>query len=97
MGLAMWYIGQRIVAVKDHPSKDFKKGDEFTALGIKADCCDPGVSILIHLPNVITKCPKCGHLNDDSWLYEEYFSPLQSFGEEVTERISNEIGQEVEV
>lgn len=88
----MWYIGQRIVSVKTGPA--FKKDDEFVIKGLKPDCCGPGLDILVDGVKD-THCSNCKKLLGGSWFHESCFSPLQSFGEEVTERISQQMEVEV--
>lgn len=42
---APFYIGQEVVAIRDHSMGFFKKGQEFTVLGIKKSCCEWDVNI----------------------------------------------------
>ena len=87
-----WYIGQDIVAVRDHTNKVFKLGDEFKILGIIETPCKCGGSVMIDIgyfdPRFIgTQCPKCGfYFGDKQFVfYESNFAPLDPIKEAISE------------
>ena len=85
-----WYIGQRIVATKDHSQGYFKRGDEFQINGLRmAPCGCYRVQIDIGLSydragNVI--CVKCGKgsIYTGALFYHECcFAPLEHIEEAI--------------
>lgn len=95
-----WYIGQDIVAVKDHSQGRFKRGDEFKIEGLKMASCGCGY-ILIDvgiIDNSIThnRCIRCGRVEKrtrDLFYDECCFTPL----EHIEEAISNLIEETLTV
>lgn len=57
-----FYVGQEVVAIKDHSQGAFKKGDEFKVSSIEIGCCAwvVTVGILSVKPGQI--CMVCGHV-----------------------------------
>ena len=76
-----FYIGQKIVAIKDHSQGIFKKGDEFTVLGIKSFCCYNGIDIGIRIYHNTQSCDDCGTIhykNCDVCHFDEcVFAPIE--------------------
>jgi len=74
-----FYIGQKVVAIKDHSLGDYKIGDEFTILDMKTFCCYVGINFeKLSIP-CITHCPDCNihHNNLDGFYYDQKnFAPL---------------------
>lgn len=83
----MWYIGQRVVAITN--SDHWKKGDEFTVNGVSWHCAH--TILQIHIDGMETICAKCEKLLNGEWYRSACFRPIISFGEEVTEKILQEI------
>lgn len=95
-----WYIGQPIVAIKDHSQGDFKKGDEFTILGIHESFCtckhillDIGNRFDLRCQYVI--CKRCflkySRTSDVLWYNEVCFAPLDGNIDELIETLHQPI------
>lgn len=91
-----WYIGQDIVAIKEHSQNKFKKGDTFTIKGLKiSECKCKNVSIDIGIKGYsdLCHCNACNfHFKNQSrdgiwWFSETRFAPLDSLVN--TEEIQN--------
>lgn len=82
--IAPFYIGQKVVAVKDHSRKIFKKGDEFTVLNVLRACkCGVWfVDIGIAGVSRVGRCSDCGRdipNGSDAWLIAaSMFAPITS-------------------
>lgn len=87
-----WYIGQPIVAIKNHSEGDFKNGDEFIIKGLSMSKCgckktliDVGNSWFI----AGIRCATCGVItltNDNiAWYGHPCFAPLDQDISELTE------------
>lgn len=74
--MSKFYIGQKIVAIKDHSQLIFKKGDEFTVLGI-SKCCEYGVNINVRIPGKVTFCNICGSNYNGIYFRESSFAPIE--------------------
>lgn len=102
----MLYIGQKVVAKKDHEQGLLKKGKVYTIEATKLPCCEKSGNLFVMLKEVETNrnayCPKviggCGTTHRPGWFSDMYFEPVvdTSFGEEITERIEREIAEPVE-
>ena len=68
-----FYIGQKIVAIKDHSQGVFKKGDEFTVLGID-NCCGEYLYINIYVYGTICEC---NYERDGAGFNSELFAPVE--------------------
>ena len=90
-----WYIGQDIVAVKDHSAGRFKRGDEFKVLGLKRCSCkcrgveiDIGHTIKRDL-SCIFYCDSCFETekltSNTQWYLECSFAPLDPIKEAISE------------
>lgn len=78
--MSKFYIGQKIVAIKDHSQGIFKKGDEFTVLGITRCCGYDGydlIEIYVNDGNIGTKCTKCNFVHYGDWFCESCFAPIE--------------------
>ena len=86
-----WYIGQRIVAIRDHGKGLFKRGDEFTIHGLRGSSCrchhveiDIGHRDTPHY----TRCVNCENLTYSSgtlWFDEVSFAPLDELEQAIEE------------
>lgn len=75
--MSKFYIGQKIVAIKDHSQGVFKKGDEFTVFNI-VKCCEYLVDI--GLKNGIgSYCSYCNKDISQNILFfnESRFAPIE--------------------
>lgn len=81
-----WYIGQPIVAIRNHSRGDFKKGDEFTIVSLmQAECRCKNVLIDIGIRCDylgIVDCEDCGGVSEKgtniNWYDEVCFAPLDT-------------------
>lgn len=74
MNNAPFYIGQEVVAVRDHPTKDFKKGNDFTISLLRKPCSPCGRKLwLVSLHGI------------DGWYDHSYFSPKLDLSETTVE------------
>lgn len=85
-----WYIGQRIVAIKDHSEGRFKKGDEFTIKGLRMAPCGCGhvqIDIGLSDPSVThNQCNRCGKEEKYKGVLfysERCFAPLEPIEEAI--------------
>lgn len=82
-----WYIGQEIVAVKNHSHDYFKKGQEFVIIGLRKSPCSCGhteINIGIAAPPQGTYCTKCKQVDNEHtifWFCESSFAPKLSLTE----------------
>jgi phage FluMu protein Com len=92
-----WYIGQPIVAIKNHSQGVFKKGQEFVIKGLQTSLCKCGC-VLIDIGstagfNGIAKCPDCKQVaeigSNINWFAEVMFAPLDVDISELTELLIN--------
>jgi hypothetical protein len=73
-----FYIGQEIIAIKNHSQGFFKKGDEFIVTGIIKTCCSFSVSVGITATTDEGQCMRCGaiyKLNSESLFNSHCFAP----------------------
>lgn len=86
-----WYIGQRIVAIRDHSQGVFKRGDEFVVRGLKQSLCKCGfiaIDIGLHPFDNEMLCVDCNTIlfvGDVWWFHEEMFSPLDEIEVAISE------------
>lgn len=85
-----WYIGQRIVAIKDHSQVYFKRGDEFQINGLRMAPCGCGkVEIDIGLSDdrvdgvICVKCGKGSIYTGALFYHECCFAPLEHIEEAI--------------
>lgn len=97
--MSRFYIGQEIVAIRDHSRGVFKNGDEFVIEGIEQGCCGINLNIGIPADRPMWYCSGCNvtGLNIDGvyWFDSRCFAPKHTFGEEVSDRLEKEINQEI--
>lgn len=83
--MSKFYIGQKIVAIKDHSQGIFKKGDEFTVLAVREALCKCkrydihiGISTSdVYLEECIY-CEKIYHAKDYNWWVDPIgFAPIE--------------------
>ena len=81
---SLFYIGQRVVAIRSHSEGLFLKDEEFVVLDIKKMCC----LYVIKINNRINDkggmfCPDCNFTTDDKYLYFDQvsFAPIQEIGD----------------
>ena len=89
-----WYIGQDIVAIKDHTGGLFKRGDEFKIKGLcESPCkCKSRIkgAILIDIGYTDsrysgTQCISCGLVHNEFWFREYRFAPLDPIKEAISQ------------
>lgn len=89
--VAPFHTGQRVVAIRNHSQGRFKKGDEFTVLGIKKGCCDWLVNIGLEALYGHYECPICSNIEPFSdrmlWFFSVSFAPIQEISNETFEDI----------
>lgn len=85
-----WYIGQDIVAIRNHSQKAFKEGDLFTIISIsKSKCSKCGSYVVLDIgmnnTSPVGKMVQCAEshglirVNEGIWWFsEECFAPLDS-------------------
>jgi hypothetical protein len=77
----LFYVGQTVVALKDHSQGDYQKGDEVEVLSIKRMCCYVGIIISNgNHEGSVTYCRDCNsyHSTPDGIYYDQKnFAPLQ--------------------
>ena len=85
----MWYIGQKIVAIKDHSQGMFKKGDTFVIKGLRNCICKceiVEIDINIRDNSNMWECPVCKmdgiEYTDIYWFHEDMFKPLEEATDE---------------
>jgi len=80
LDLSQFYVGQKVVAIKDHSQGVFKKGDEFVVLNIMKNCCNWQIDVGIKGTSHVGQCT-CGHdfIKNASvwWVNQRCFTPLQ--------------------
>lgn len=77
--LPPFYIGQKVVAIKNHSQGVFKKGDTFTVLGVSKHCCKWCIEIGIQGMGK-WECSVCNveHPHIKEWfMHADMFSPIQ--------------------
>lgn len=92
-----FYVGQEVIAIRDHSILDFKKGQEFRVLSIKKSFCkcnDWEIDIGIRKDYNLIICTCCGKIDkNDNFYKADSFSPNLEFKDfismkEVTEKAS---------
>ena len=77
-----FYVGQEVVAIKDHSRGLFKKRDEFVIQGIKEGCCVVELNVGIKTNYTTITCVYCGKQTAN---YDYYcassFAPKQQLSE----------------
>lgn len=80
-----WYIGQEIVAVRDHPQGVFKEGDTFVIKGLRGSPCkchSIDIDVGIKSSGGHSLCGVCGYRGGKNGLYwwfsEQNFAPLDT-------------------
>lgn len=75
-----FYIGQKVMALKDSQFGVFKKGDKFTVLGLKY-CCDWSIDIGKLVTKPWLECVVChkklSNKNEIRWTYAYLFAPIE--------------------
>ena len=93
----MFEVGKEVVAIKDHSTKWFLKGDVFVLKGIKQGCCKK-CSMVLDIGirptrEVVSHCPICGHYETTkiAWFDSSSFVPLDDISiSELTEVLEKE-------
>jgi|GEM_PF-3491461 len=96
---APFKIGQRVIAIKDHSSGDFHRGDEFKVLHIKPCVCDHWqVDIGLQTTSKYVLCIPGGKctpvVNSVAWYHARCFAPIQPAYESITAELAQK-GMEV--
>jgi len=81
-----FYVGQEVVAIKDHSQGRFKKGQEFVILGIKKGCKHYPLLIDIGVKESVmyeSHCNECSHKIFDNilWFCASCFTPKQQLSQ----------------
>ena len=79
-----WYIGQPIVAIENHSTGEYKKGDEFIIESLRVGCKHAPILIGIGHSGK-TGCKKCGFIADGSPYCSSAFAPIDQDISELTE------------
>lgn len=96
----MFEVGKKVIAIRDHSEKDFKKGDIFDLIGIKKSPCGCGNILLnINYKNsyyLFLHCLKCGNrfsITDEYlWFESSSFAPYDdSLSEHTVDSLLEEI------
>ena len=97
-----WYIGQEIVAIRNHRQGVFKKGDTFTIKSLRGSRCncggiliDIGVNAREHI-GLKVSCDTCRitYVKDNIWwMHESNFYPIDFDISELTDILNNPIEQ----
>ena len=93
----MFEVGKEVVAIKDHSTKWFLKGDVFVLKGIKQGCCKK-CSMVLDIGirptrEAVSHCPICGHYETTkiAWFDSSSFVPLDDISiSELTEVLEKE-------
>ena len=78
--MSRFYIGQKVVAIKDHSQGMFKKGDEFTILDITKRCCRSLVDIgikSIYETAICIDCRTVVKATPNALFTESCFAPIE--------------------
>lgn len=97
-----WYIGQEIVAIKNHVDGEFKIGDTFIVRGLRSSVCkcksiDIDISKSPHpkYKRGVARCSKCNTVFNDSdeiyWFSQYSFAPLDELMAEQIEELKLEL------
>ena len=93
-----FFIGQEVVAIKDHSEGNFKKGNEFVILGIKEDCCLITLDVGIRTDKDFMKCVFCGNRKlNDNYYGSNCFSPKQQLSELTYDELQKWLKKDVEL
>ena len=79
--LPPFYVGQKIVCIKDHSSGAVKKGQHFIVMNVEKFCCDWLVDIGILNDHPSMECNYCGmKIMSQSFLFSQtLFAPEEQF------------------
>ena len=101
-----WYIGQDIVAVRDHGQGAFKRGDEFKIKGLTSSFCkcdavqiDIGINPLANHSDY-SRCKICDTRTYSPkiwWFSERNFAPLDPIKEAISELMESSVSQVTEI
>lgn len=92
-----WYVGQRVVCVKDHSQGVVRKGNEYIIHNVSISQCSCKYVLLdvgITSKNLFSSHTECGKrwLGDGTyWLNESLFAPLDDLSDYTIETLLNEI------
>ena len=96
----MFYIGQDVVAIRNHSEGIFKKGQEFIVESVSTCMCGRPVIELrgVVAAGVGTRCNFCMKVIKGSYFYAESFAPIIlssiKFAEELIKDLEIEINEE---
>lgn len=93
---SLFYVGQQVVAIVDHPQKRYIRGQEFIVLKIvETRCKCKSVCIQIFPKDghiYVGTCTICnGNLGEDDFMFfnQEEFAPIQEIGDMTFEEALN--------
>lgn len=81
LSLPPFYVGQKVVAITNHPTDAFSIGDEFTVTGVYSSCCGFCITIGIESNPYGQYCIHCKRMvmKIEENLYDSTrFRPLES-------------------
>lgn len=91
-----FYVGQDVVAIRDHSQGKFKEGEVFPIKGLKNGCCEGSslhIDIGVFRIGNIAQCPRCYSIleSDIIWFNSISFRPLDELTNisELTEVLEN--------
>lgn len=103
-----WYIGQKIVAIRDHSQGFFKKGQEFTIKGVRENRC-ACYKYVLHIGQEsdrmmrIENCRLCNtsevNIGTARWFAEICFAPIepkQELSTHTTETLIEELEEQLQ-
>lgn len=78
-----FYIGQEVVAIRDHSQGRWRKGEEFIIQGVKKEPCCGLITVNVGINSDLqfVECI-CGHITDNDFYYNSAnFAPKQQLSE----------------
>lgn len=87
-----FYVGQKVVAIKNNTDNIFKKGMTFTIFGVRDSTCRCGtqevnIGMVDRDPNPFCMCRSCSGVYKDSsgmhWFFATSFAPIEENRERI--------------
>jgi hypothetical protein len=92
-----FFVGQEVVAIKDHSQGNFKKGDEFLIQDIKNGCCKLLIDVGIRTGKDFINCRCCGDRKpNDNYYCSQCFSPIKKLSELTYDEVRSWFKKDVE-
>lgn len=86
-----FYVGQKVVCVKNHSEHVIKEGEVFNITGIEERCCRWVVTIGVKSILPYSECANCGRLypSQKERFFSEYlFAPINPYQSDVTKELA---------